>query len=150
EFNATLLDFRLEKAGSTGDRTHVSTQLMCTHGYASPEYIAIGWLTTESDVYSLMVVLLELLTGGLCGVLQADLRLHQLYSDYSKAAYNNETSQYCQCYQTDEYPSVQSYSQKSELTEVHQRHEFLLTTIRVRVLSDLWVYTPYLQSHYPV
>ncbi|GJY72575.1 hypothetical protein Tco_0476278 [Tanacetum coccineum] len=29
----------------------------------------------------------------------------------------------------DEYPSVQSYSLKSKLTGVHQRHEFLSTTI---------------------
>ncbi|GJU45269.1 hybrid signal transduction histidine kinase M [Tanacetum coccineum] len=40
EFNAKLLDFRLAKAGPTGDRTHVSTQVKGTHGYASREYIA--------------------------------------------------------------------------------------------------------------
>ncbi|GJZ50672.1 probable serine/threonine-protein kinase PBL3 [Tanacetum coccineum] len=47
EFNANLLDFRLEKAGPTGDRTHMSTQVMGTHGYASPEYIATGRLTAK-------------------------------------------------------------------------------------------------------
>lgn len=36
---------------------------MGTQGYAAPEYIMTGHLTTKSDVYSFVVVLLELLTG---------------------------------------------------------------------------------------
>ncbi|GJY12124.1 zinc finger, CCHC-type containing protein [Tanacetum coccineum] len=44
--------------------------------------------------------------------------------------------------------SPESHSLTSELTELHQRLEFLFTTIRVKVLSDLWEYTSYLQSHY--
>ncbi|KAF2298804.1 hypothetical protein GH714_028024 [Hevea brasiliensis] len=62
-FQCKTLDFGLAKAGPTGDRTHVSTQVMGTHGYAAPEYVATGRLTAKSDVYSFGVVLLELLSG---------------------------------------------------------------------------------------
>ncbi|KAJ7978404.1 Protein kinase [Quillaja saponaria] len=63
DFNAKLSDFGLAKAGPTGDLSHVSTQVMGTHGYAAPEYIATGRLTAKCDVYSFGVVLLELLSG---------------------------------------------------------------------------------------
>ncbi|GMH13758.1 hypothetical protein Nepgr_015599 [Nepenthes gracilis] len=63
DFTPKLSDFGLAKMGPEGDDTHVSTRVMGTHGYAAPEYIMTGHLTTASDVYSFGVLLLELLTG---------------------------------------------------------------------------------------
>ncbi|KAL7081637.1 hypothetical protein ACP275_14G051200 [Erythranthe tilingii] len=63
EYNAKLADFGLAKDGPEGDESHVSTRIMGTYGYAAPEYIMTGHLTSRSDVYSFGVVLLELITG---------------------------------------------------------------------------------------
>ncbi|XP_047320077.1 serine/threonine-protein kinase PBL34-like [Impatiens glandulifera] len=63
EYNAKLSDFGLAKAGPQGDNTHVSTRIVGTYGYAAPEYVMTGHLTSKSDVYSFGVVLLEILTG---------------------------------------------------------------------------------------
>ncbi|MQM17770.1 hypothetical protein Taro_050749 [Colocasia esculenta] len=63
DFNAKLADFGLARNGPTGDKTHVSTRVVGTRGYAAPEYIATGHLTVKSDVYSFGVVLLELMSG---------------------------------------------------------------------------------------
>ncbi|KAL9228724.1 hypothetical protein vseg_004273 [Gypsophila vaccaria] len=62
-YNAKLSDFGLAKDGPTGDKSHVSTRVMGTYGYAAPEYLATGHLTSRSDVYSFGVVLLEMLSG---------------------------------------------------------------------------------------
>ncbi|XP_010256925.1 PREDICTED: protein kinase APK1A, chloroplastic [Nelumbo nucifera] len=62
-YNAKLSDFGLAKDGPTGDKSHVSTRVMGTYGYAAPEYLATGHLTAKSDVYSFGVVLLEMLSG---------------------------------------------------------------------------------------
>ncbi|QCE03931.1 interleukin-1 receptor-associated kinase 4 [Vigna unguiculata] len=39
-YNARLSDFGLARDGPTGDKSHVSTRVMGTHGYAAPEYLA--------------------------------------------------------------------------------------------------------------
>ncbi|XP_076921104.1 putative serine/threonine-protein kinase PBL10 isoform X1 [Bidens hawaiensis] len=62
-YNAKLSDFGLAKDGPVGDKSHVSTRVMGTHGYTAPEYLATGHLTAKSDVYSFGVVLLEMLSG---------------------------------------------------------------------------------------
>ncbi|XP_025816268.1 receptor-like cytoplasmic kinase 176 isoform X2 [Panicum hallii] len=40
KYNAKLSDFGLAKDGPTGDKSHVSTRVMGTYGYAAPEYLA--------------------------------------------------------------------------------------------------------------
>lgn len=62
-YNPKLSDFGLAKLGPTGDKSHVSTRVMGTYGYCSPEYALTGQLTTKSDVYSFGVVFLEIITG---------------------------------------------------------------------------------------
>ncbi|KZV27627.1 hypothetical protein F511_24686 [Dorcoceras hygrometricum] len=62
-YNAKLSDFGLARDGPTGDKSHVSTRVMGTYGYAAPEYLSTGHLTAKSDVYSFGVVLLEILSG---------------------------------------------------------------------------------------
>lgn len=43
EYNVKLSDFGLAKDGPEGDKTHVSTRVMGTYGYAAPEYVMTGW-----------------------------------------------------------------------------------------------------------
>lgn len=43
-YNAKLSDFGLAKDGPAGDKSHVSTRVMGTYGYAAPEYLATGMI----------------------------------------------------------------------------------------------------------
>ncbi|XVF22881.1 hypothetical protein REPUB_Repub12eG0209000 [Reevesia pubescens] len=62
-FNPKLSDFGLAREGPMDGRTHVSTAVVGTYGYAAPDYIETGHLTDKSDVWSFGVVLYEILTG---------------------------------------------------------------------------------------
>lgn len=42
-FNAKLSDFGLAKEGPKDNRSHVTTEVMGTEGYAAPEYLATGF-----------------------------------------------------------------------------------------------------------
>ncbi|KAM1073587.1 hypothetical protein PS2_018318 [Malus domestica] len=61
--NAKLSNFGLAWGWPAGDKTHVSSRVLGTYGYAAPEYIATGQLTAKSNVYSFGVVLLEMVSG---------------------------------------------------------------------------------------
>ncbi|KAB1224694.1 hypothetical protein CJ030_MR2G024680, partial [Morella rubra] len=63
DFKAKLSDFGLAREGPQGDRTHVSTAVVGTYGYAAPDYVETGHLTIQSDIWSFGVVLYEILTG---------------------------------------------------------------------------------------
>uniref|UniRef100_A0ACD6A2G4 Uncharacterized protein n=1 Tax=Avena sativa TaxID=4498 RepID=A0ACD6A2G4_AVESA len=63
DYTAKLSDFGLAKDGPVGEKSHVSTRVMGTYGYAAPEYLSTGHLTAKSDIYSFGVVLLEMLSG---------------------------------------------------------------------------------------
>ena len=50
DYNAKLSDFGLAKDGPVGDKSHVSTRVMGTYGYAAPEYIMTGKVYSEAGV----------------------------------------------------------------------------------------------------
>ncbi|XP_062183766.1 probable serine/threonine-protein kinase PBL19 [Phragmites australis] len=63
DFRPKLSDFGLAREGPSEGQTHVSTAVMGTFGYAAPDYVQTGRLTTKSDVWSFGVVLYEILTA---------------------------------------------------------------------------------------
>ncbi|XP_071720837.1 serine/threonine-protein kinase PCRK1-like [Rutidosis leptorrhynchoides] len=62
-WNAKLSDFGMARVGPQEGLTHVSTAVVGTMGYAAPEYIQTGHLTSKSDVWGYGVFLYELITG---------------------------------------------------------------------------------------
>ncbi|XP_071703321.1 probable serine/threonine-protein kinase PBL2 [Rutidosis leptorrhynchoides] len=52
DFNPNILDFDLVKEGPTVGNTHISTVVICAHGYAAPGYIKAFHLLAKSDVWS--------------------------------------------------------------------------------------------------
>ncbi|KAI5071250.1 hypothetical protein GOP47_0013501 [Adiantum capillus-veneris] len=63
DFTPKLSDFGLARQGPELGESHVTTVVVGTQGYAAPEYISTGHLTSKSDVWSFGVVLLEMLAG---------------------------------------------------------------------------------------
>lgn len=62
DFNDTVSDFGLAKFLESRE-SHITTRVMGTFGYVSPEYANSGMLNEKSDVYSFGVLLLEAITG---------------------------------------------------------------------------------------
>ncbi|XP_076893394.1 serine/threonine-protein kinase PCRK1-like [Bidens hawaiensis] len=63
QFNTRLSDFGVARLGPQEEFTHISTKFVGTMGYAAPEYLSVGRLTSKSDVWSYGVFLYELITG---------------------------------------------------------------------------------------
>ncbi|KAK3420889.1 hypothetical protein EUGRSUZ_G00446 [Eucalyptus grandis] len=61
-WNPKISDFGLAKLLGS-EASHVTTRVMGTFGYVSPEYASTGMLNEWSDVYSFGVLLMEIVTG---------------------------------------------------------------------------------------
>ncbi|KFK30060.1 hypothetical protein AALP_AA7G211600 [Arabis alpina] len=62
KWNAKVSDFGLAKLLGS-ETSYVTTRVMGTFGYVSPEYASTGMLNECSDVYSFGVLLMEIITG---------------------------------------------------------------------------------------
>ncbi|XP_076947055.1 serine/threonine-protein kinase PCRK1-like [Bidens hawaiensis] len=63
DWNAKLSDFGFVREGPPDGQTHVSTLVVGTNGYAAPEYVSTGRITSKIDVWSYGVFLKQLVTG---------------------------------------------------------------------------------------
>nr|GEY58540.1 probable receptor-like serine/threonine-protein kinase At4g34500 [Tanacetum cinerariifolium] len=61
-WNAKVADFGLAKLLES-EKSYVTTRVMGTFGYVSPDYASTGMLNEGSDVYSFGVLLMEIITG---------------------------------------------------------------------------------------
>lgn len=62
KWNAKVSDFGLAKLLGP-EKSYVTTRVMGTFGYVSPEYASTGMLNEGNDVYSFGILLMELITG---------------------------------------------------------------------------------------
>ena len=61
-FQARISGFEFAKLINDG-ATHVNTIVKGSLGYLAPEYAIFGKVSTSCDVYSLVILLLELVSG---------------------------------------------------------------------------------------
>ncbi|XP_043714992.1 uncharacterized protein LOC122663381 [Telopea speciosissima] len=69
-YNAKLSDFGLAKDGPTGDKSHVSTRVMGTYGYAAPEYLATA---VDALIIKVLTRKIELLCNDLVLSIKASI-----------------------------------------------------------------------------
>nr|GMD90468.1 probable receptor-like serine/threonine-protein kinase At4g34500 [Ipomoea batatas] len=62
KWNSKVSDFGLAKLLGP-EKSYVTTRVMGTFGYVSPDYASTGMLNEGSDVYSFGVLLMEIVTG---------------------------------------------------------------------------------------
>ncbi|XP_022876270.1 probable receptor-like serine/threonine-protein kinase At4g34500 [Olea europaea var. sylvestris] len=62
KWNPKVSDFGLAKLLGS-EKSYVTTRVMGTFGYVSPDYASTGMLNEGSDVYSFGILLMELITG---------------------------------------------------------------------------------------
>ncbi|KAL3651823.1 hypothetical protein CASFOL_004825 [Castilleja foliolosa] len=62
KWNARVSDFGLAKLLGS-EKSYVTTRVMGTFGYVSPDYASTGMLNEGNDVYSFGVLLMEIITG---------------------------------------------------------------------------------------
>ncbi|CAN6850971.1 unnamed protein product [Brassica oleracea] len=61
-YEAKIADYGLTRSALDSD-SHISTRIMGTFGYLTPDYATSGQLSEKADMLSFGVVLLELITG---------------------------------------------------------------------------------------
>ncbi|XP_077230275.1 putative serine/threonine-protein kinase At1g01540 [Tasmannia lanceolata] len=62
QWNPKVSDFGLAKLLGS-ERSYVTTRVMGTFGYVSPEYASTGMLNERSDVYSFGILVMEIISG---------------------------------------------------------------------------------------
>ncbi|XP_075667677.1 G-type lectin S-receptor-like serine/threonine-protein kinase RKS1 [Castanea sativa] len=63
EMNPKISDFGMARIFKEGQTQAKTTRVVGTYGYMSPEYAVFGKFSTKSDVFSLGVILLEIVSG---------------------------------------------------------------------------------------
>ncbi|KAL0356501.1 UNVERIFIED_CONTAM: putative serine/threonine-protein kinase PIX13 [Sesamum calycinum] len=79
-YHAKISDFGLAKMGPTASRSHVTTQVMGTYGYAAPEYVATGGSAIEPLPWDIRLKILIGAARGLAFLHAVDAKV--VYRDF--------------------------------------------------------------------